>query len=205
MGSRHESEVGVRKLRHVLAVVRDHVARVAAAEHGIGEPAIDVAVEPSRGADVRRALARRVDGHEVQRGADRCPYVRAERLHGEAVRNEQVMRAVQRFGEISVAGREQARLVAEKRHAPGLVVREPERDAIAEPRGRRRRRTRQTRPPCRGRASRPRAHREGPSGRASRRRDALLEQRVHQAFVKIEPLLVQARRARSEKRAARRC
>ena len=99
--------------------VLEHVLRVGAAQHGIQEPAVQVAVvEP------RRLLLpgrRRVHGREVEGDPD----VARKRREGQAVGEQQVVADRQRRGPVAQAGREAALGVAGKGRHPRLVVGDP--------------------------------------------------------------------------------
>ena len=152
------------------SVVLEHVGRVAAAVQRIEKPAIEVAVEATRGCAVGRLLAARLDDRRIERDADRgVGHARAQRLDRLAVREQQRVRGCQRKRRIAFARRVVARLIAEKRAAPRLVERDPVPHPITQAPPDRRRRSRQRRRRARDSASRPDppASAAGPSGTAS--------------------------------------
>ena len=116
-----------------LLVARGEIVGVAAAEQRIQEPAVDVAVLPPCRLDVRRRGRRGTHGREVERDTDGgVRPARAQRPDGEAVRDQEVVRDLQRSRPVAQAGRLGALGVAEERHAPRLVVRDPVADDVAE-------------------------------------------------------------------------
>jgi hypothetical protein len=96
--------------------VLEHVLRVGRAQHGVKEPAVEMAVVQPR----RLLLAGRRRVHRRQVEGD--PDVAGERRHGEPVGEQQVVADGQRRRPVAQAGREAALGVAGEGGHPRLVV-----------------------------------------------------------------------------------
>ena len=119
----------------------DHVARIRPAQHGVEEPAIEVAVQPRGRRDVGRSRRRRVHRREVERDPDARvrPSARAQGPDRQPVREQQVVRDPQGRHPVADAGRLDAFGVPEEGDDPRLVVGDPLRHDVAEPVGHQRR------------------------------------------------------------------
>ncbi len=83
--------------------------------------------------DPRRSVGERLDLDEVDRDPDpRSWRIAPQNLHGPAMGQEDVVRGGERVGLAAAAGRVQAEPVAEPRDHPGLVLRDPGADPVAE-------------------------------------------------------------------------
>ena len=121
----------VREVGHRGQVV-DHVGRVGAAQHGVEEEAVLEPVHAPGGIDVGRRLARWHHVVEVGRDADVGRAPGAQRVDGETVREQRVVGGVHGGDVVLAAGCVHAGGVAEKRHAPRLVDRDPAAHPVAE-------------------------------------------------------------------------
>ncbi len=116
--------VPVRHLRCVLTEEREDVLRIASAQECVHVPADREPVVESRPGKVCRRFRRRVNRCLIERDAERCrAALRAQRLQGDAVTQEQVVRDLHRRFPAPEAGREDAGLVTQDRDDPGFVVR----------------------------------------------------------------------------------
>ena len=110
----------------------DHVERVPPAEHGVEEPAVEVAVGAAGGVFVRGVF--RVARPQVQGDAD-APALReiaAEEGHGFRMRRHQHVRDADRRREIRLAGGVAPLEVAGEGDDERLVQRDPERDPVSQ-------------------------------------------------------------------------
>jgi len=122
-----------RHLGRLRAEEAQHVLRVGPLVEGIHEPAVGLPVVPGGRGDVLRAIGGRVRWAEVQRDADLGRGAgAAQHRHSQAVRQEHVVRHAQREAEILPARSVRPQQVAQEGDHPGLVVRDPVPDAIAE-------------------------------------------------------------------------
>ena len=111
----------------------EHVGRVFAAEDGIEEPAVPVAVDLARSCLVLRRVGGGVDVSEVERDPHlSVRRIAAQHVHGPPVREKEMVRGRDRVRSARTPGRVLAPGVAEPGHDPRLVVRDPVADAVTE-------------------------------------------------------------------------
>ena len=112
------------------------VVRIAAAQHRIEEQPVVQSVHPPRGIEDGGMGVGRGDRIEVQRDPDLVRAPAAQRLDGEPVAEEQVVRGGHGGGRLVPTRGVLPARVAEERRAPGLVHRRPEADTVAQRGGR---------------------------------------------------------------------
>ena len=112
----------------------DQILRVGPAEHRVEEPAVRVPVGDPGGRTVRLGVGDRPLRVQVERDPDGRARRGAgpQRLHGEPVGDEQVVRDAQRGRPVADARGLAPLGVAEEGHHPRLVVRDPLRHDVAE-------------------------------------------------------------------------
>jgi hypothetical protein len=132
-GRRDRGQIAVFDERRSELVALEEIRRIGAAEDWIQEPAVALAVDLPGSGLVLRGFGRRVDLREVERDPDaRVRGGGADRFRGPAVREEKVMCGRDGVPLARAARRVLARRVADPGVDPGLVVRDPVVNSVAQ-------------------------------------------------------------------------
>ena len=132
-GRRDRLQIPVGDRRQDRREVVEHVLGICPAQHGVENPAVPVPVGARERLEIAVRVGQRMEGDEIDRDADAgAGGLAAEHVRREAVGEENVVGGGERVGVALPAGRVLARSVAEPADDPGLALRDPVANAVAE-------------------------------------------------------------------------